>query len=508
MMDKLYLILTFVSCALLACLLASCDSMLEQDPTSAVTPGNFYQTEDHAIAAVTHAYDGLGGDYSRYYVRYFPWIVMYPADQATGRGGRRSQLDNYSYDADLGFFSNLWGSIFDAVNRANAVIERVPNTDMNTDLRARLVAEARFLRALHYFNMVRLWGGVPLETEETTNLENLEKARTPASEVYSLIIEDLQAAEPELPVSYSADEKARATKGAAKALLAKVYLTLASEQANAVYPEREYVEDAQTYYQMAADKCQEVIASDVYGLFEDYNQVFAEASENGKEHIFSVQFDRENEVSEQGFGLFLAPSGIAHTNFPELGNSWMWTHDNFFNNFDKNDYRKSVTYVTEGPDPETGDTLNYTEWPFPHPHIDKYWTSNAFNDNRYVLRYADVLLMRAEALNEMNGPTSEAVDLVNQVRRRARNSDPNAVPQDYTLTDFSNKDDFRNAIFEERKWELAYELHRWFDLVRTGRLIDTISSKFDYPISEKHKLFPIPASQLTANPELEQNSGW
>lgn len=497
-------------CVLGLLLTASCDDFLSENPTSITTPGNFYRTSEDAVAAVTHAYDGLGGNFTRYYVRFLPFFLLYPTDIADGQGPLRADIANYTYDAEHGWIGDLWAHIYDAVNRANVVIDRVPSIEMDAQLRAQLVAEARFLRALHYFNLVRMWGPVPLEVNETVDLTELEKGRAPTHEVYELIIEDLIAAEPDLPVAHPAADGGRATRGAAKALLAKVYLTLASEQRFDAYPGRTYAEPAESYYQKAADEAQSVIDLGAYALFPDYAHVFREEHENGSEHIFSVNFDRDNLVSEQGFGLFLAPQGVAHTEFPERGTSWMWTSDEFFERFPDGDYRKDVTFVTEAPSLEDGTTVPYTGWQFPHPHIDKYWTRNAFNDNRLVIRYADVLLLRAEALNELQGPNPQAIGLVNEVRARARNGDPSAAPQDYSEADVEGRDGFRELIWEERLWELAFEMHRWFDLSRTNRLVRTVRDAYDgaFPISEKHKLFPIPASQLLVNRELEQNPEW
>jgi hypothetical protein len=306
--------------------------------------------------------------------------------------------------------------------------------------------------------------------------------RTPAGQVYSRIVEDLIAAQNALPVSYPASEKGRATKGAAQSLLAKVYLT-------------------QGEWSLAAEKAKEVMDAKTYDLWENYADVFNIANENGKEDIFSIQF-RGGGIGEGSlYSEFWAPQSAGLT--PLGGQGDIAAEPLFYESFRADDDRRRVTFLTQYTNPRTGQTVSYPSAGLRQPACWKYFdaTSTGWNQNNNnwpFLRFADVLLMYAEAVNEVTGPSADAYAAINRVRKRAKLPD---------LTAGLSQQAFRDSVLEERSYELSFEGHRWFDLVRRGRLVETMQA-LGKPVTQKHTLYPIPATQIILNPALKQNPGY
>jgi hypothetical protein len=499
-------ILTALLLSLTAIGVFSCGEFLEEKPESFLSPENYYQDENDLFTALVGVYDGLGDNSNSFLARRLHYLTWF----ASGEGYSANLLDQqllttYSFTADHSDINSVWTSMYSTINRANTVIGRAAGVPMDEEVKQQYIGEARFLRALCYFYGVRLWGALPLIKAEVTAVEEVEVARSPVADVYNLIIEDLEFAGNTITPT---NQEGRATKGAAKALLAKVYLTRATSEAAGA-----------TDYQLCADLCEEVLNMPEHRLMDDYQQIFGPPNEFNAESLFEWQGDRVlSPLGEHSIlGAFSMPRGIFL--FPEQGPSdggGIVSTVSYFNLYPEEDYRRESTFVTEGPN-RAGDWLTWPQFQFPYPaptwkYVDRTATTRnefEFCGNFIVLRLADVYLMRAEALNEVSGPTDEAYSTINAIRARARNRDGSAsstVPADLAgLT----KDQFRDAVLHERAVELGFEGHRWFDLVRTGRLIETIKAiNPDYPISEKHLLFPIPPDELILNPLLEQNPGW
>mgnify|MGYP000384715564 CR=1 FL=1 len=459
---------------------------LEEDPPSNLAPTNFYQSSSDAVAAVNAVYDAFNqiGDQSR------NLIIMgdIPSDDANPLpiNADRVQIGAFSTAPTNGIVLQTWQVIYQGINRSNAAIDRIPNIAMDGKLQARLVAEAKFMRAVYYFYLVRWYGGVPLMLSETTSLEaGKDIARASVPEVYAQIIKDLTEAESALPEIYTGADLGRATAGAAKAMLAKVYLTTKD-------------------FTKARDKAQEVITNAAkykYGLFDKYIDVFAVGNKNGKESVFEIQFVAGG--VGQGNGMI---TYFAIENSPVTGRGFgsFFPTVELYNSYAPGDKRKELyinSYVNSA-----GQTVTT------YQHFNKYVdpAAKAFpegNNNFPIIRYADVLMMFAEAENEVAGPTASAIEFVNQIRRRAFGF-PLTMPSTADLASGIPKDEFRTKIYEEIRWEFVAEGHRWFDLVRTGRLVSVLQAKGKTNVAEKHNLFPIPQRERDLNPKLEQNPGY
>jgi len=332
---------------------------------------------------------------------------------------------------------------------------------------------------------VQAFGDVPLVLTPTSDVVNVNIERTPTDEVYTQIINDLKDADAaNLPAKYtSSGTIGRATSGAVKSILAKVYLTHKD-------------------YMNAALYAKQVIDSKTYSLFPDYKNVFPPENKNGQEHIFSAQYS----CVKTTYGSPMAENFSIYFSYPINQGGGVFNADTLYvNSYLPGDYRKQVTIITQKVNPSN----NQLVFARNGPCIDKYWDPSpcaefGARNNFIIIRYADVLLMYAEAENELSGPTVDAYDAINQVRTRARNGISSANPQN--LTGLSQSQ-FRDAVLQERGWELCYEGHRRWDLLRTGKYISTLQAA-GMPVSQTNLLYPIPQHQIDVNPALTQNPGY
>lgn len=470
----------------IAILSASCAKITEA-PKSTIVSSNFYKTQNDAISAVTAVYSDLThnthNDHASIYNRLLVLTVgMSSDDHLPGPGATNPDVRSIAVltsSATNGRYDELWRQHYEGINRANAAIGRIPGIEFDATLKARLINEAKFLRAVYYFNLVRLWGGVPLVTEETLDLNNINVPRATADDVYKQIIQDLTDAEA-LPVAYAASDAGRATRGAAKALLLKVYIT-------------------QEKWDLALAKIQEIKELNVYHLFDDFADIFNIAKKNTEEHIFSAQFAADGNYLFNGTG---SSNVLAPTSAPAAlgGFDADNPHPSLISLYQTSDKRKAVTLfesATAG-----GQTLTFPA------HFKKYVDLNALAAiyqsaiNIPIIRYAEVVLFEAEAVNEKDGPTQTAYNAINLIRHRAGLDD---------LSPGLTKDQFRDSVYVERRLEFAFEQIRWFDLLRTKRLVSDLKKYEDkVNISEKYYLLPIPQKEVDINPALQghQNPGW
>lgn len=469
-----------------------CEKFLDEQPRSSIGSDGFFQTQADALAGVNAVYSALTGHYNGNV-----WYFGDVSTEVANRGELTGGLDVMDYTSADPVFRDFWTTMYRGINYANNVIKWVPTMEFNEQLRNRYVGEAKFLRGMFYFELARGFGGVPLITEPTENTDNNNAPRADLADVYALIIGDLQAAAAALPPSYSGSDLGRATSGAAQGLLAKVYLT-------------------QGNWQQARETAQAVISSGTYDLFADFADVFKRANENGKEHLFSVQFTSGN---ERGGGSSLTSSFASRNPNILLNGAIAGTAvatERPFYDAVPDHYRKRISMVAEFPSeyyPQI--TVSGTAQAGPAPM--KYWDAtyglNVGGDaNWIVLRYADVLLMFAEAENELSGPTAAAYDAINAVRQRARDENANGIDEAEELAELPNleglsKEEFREAVWVERRMELCFEGHHRWDLLRTGRFVEVMNAS-GRNAEAKHELFPIPLLELQANPALIPNDGY
>ena len=469
----------------------SCKDFLQEDPASLMVDNNFYKTEADADAAIVAAYDGLN-DQSNIFYRGIYLLAELPTDNAEcGQGVANANifaLKNYTYGPVNDRIYVLYTAVYKAIANANVAINKIPAIPFADAKKNRLIAEARFIRALLYFNMVRLFGDVPLVLNQVTSLDEVNTPRTAAAKLYEQIIADLEFAEQNLDATNTSGNQGRATKAAASGLLAKVYLTLKD-------------------YPKARDKAKLVLDDAQFGLLESYFDIFTPQNRFNKELIFAIQ-NKGNTGTANGFAmaLFLPRSTIPlSAGGTVAGNSADVPTEEFYNSFKAGDLRKDRTFFTEYD--AGGGKVTF------RPHWYKFFDPSSIANlsegtlNFPILRYSDMLLTYAEALNEIEGPSATALEAVNNVRRRAYGK-PLATANAAIDLKGLTKTALQDAILEERRWEFGFENHRWFDLVRTGKLLSTLQAKGYTAIKDYNILYPLPQRELDVNKNLVQNQGY
>lgn len=491
-MKKTTIILTLIS--ILA--FQGCEDFLEQSPQGQLTQESFPSTSADAQLATNAVYSTLR-DWS-YHAGGFPILDIMsddahkgsnPADQINVIG----PYENFTHNTTQDGLNRWWSALYQGIKYANVVIEKVPAVNMDTSLRNRFLAESRFLRALYYFDLVRAWGGVPIVT---TTIPALQVPRSTQDDVYALIIEDLLFAVENLPEKsqYAASDIGRASKGAAKALIAKVYLF------------RQDFPKAEIY-------ALEVVNSLEYDLEPVFVDANGKDGEHGVESVFEIgAMETEGTVGNQ----YANTQGVRGT--PNRGWGFNRPSLDLRNTFDPQDPRLKGTIIDLGDvidgililgDGSTPDqTFNGDgELIEVECYNRKVWipgtsTNTQFGHNRRLIRFSDVLLMAAEALNENNKPDQALLHL-NRVRARAREGNDQILPDITTI----DKDQLRNLIIEERRMELALEGHRFWDLVRTDKALQVLGTRGF--VKEKHGLLPIPQNEIDISQgTLNQNPNW
>ena len=479
-----------IAIALLGFSFSSCSDFLEQNPQTDLSENDFYKTADDILSAVNGAYSSLqeGDIYGNWYV-----FGEIPSDntrnQLSGSVTTQNEFDQFYIDTQNSMIANFWKAAYKVINRTNTILGRIDGIEINTELANRYKLECKFIRALMYFNLVRVYGDVPLVLKEISISESYDILREPKENVYNQIIADLKEAQ-DLPVSYSTAEDGRATQGAAKALLANVYMTLHK------YAEAETI-------------LAEIINSGRYSLLENtpgslnidgYKNVFSPVNHNSKEGIFEIQFlkggygegsNYANNFAPENSGTnVVAVGGTGGNNIPEM---------DIYNAYEEGDLRRDFSMSLGYYDNRKNN--EWVESRYVCKFMDVPYQNNDASNNYPVIRYADVILMYAEALNQ-NGKTAEACKYLNMTRRRSFGYQKTETsPVDLQTTD---KAQFALMVEQERRVELAFENHRWFDLIRTGRAVEVMRSK-GFSLNETNLICPIPQKQIDVNPKLTQN---
>lgn len=496
---------------------SGCSDFLKEQAPSNLTPESFYTIPDHAEAAIASVYADLrfmGGGAGIFSSN---WQLLEAlTGTSTTETAQNSDLNNLYglvHDGNTAHVVNYWNGLYRVIAQANQVIEKVPPiTPMPEAQKKKIIAEAKFMRASAYFTAVRLWGDIPLITKsQTASSEDFFPAKATQELIYKLIIEDLIEAE-NAGLAWM-DGSGRISAGAVKAQLARVYLTMAG------FP----LSKGASHYKLAADKALEIITyannnPTVINLFPTYLDVHKENQKNKLEHLFMIQHNTLVAGNPMG-NMFPNFKPVTYNGPGGTGSTVPTTA--FYNSFEPGDLRIKdqegyfyTSYFTNG---------NGAKFELGAPYIFKHFNQTANgsfgvagtrNDNLNVpqIRYAEVLLLFAEAQNEVSGPNQIAYDAFKRIRDRAKLVTP--ALGSYSATSF------REAVWKERWHELCFEQITWFDMVRLRKVFNETTKKFDnfvghinesskQALQEKHLLLPLGKQEMLNNPNLKpQNPGY
>ncbi len=477
--------------ALLVLMHASCSDFLEEVPKDRLTEVNFYTNLADAQSAVAAIYAPIRDNFNDNYCT----MIDILSDYWMGRGSTRPMSIYQGLDqTNINRVSNSWTYLYRGVRNANIAIEKIPGiASVSETDKAALIAEARFLRAYIYFKMVRLWGPVPLYLETTVT----DMSRRPESEIYDAIINDLKQGETDLPDAPA--QYGHPSKWAAKALLAEVYLQ-------------------QGEYLLAKDKANEVIDANKYSLVEvsvadDFNKIFGPTANGTTEEIFYLKFSHESGTTYPHKLLWDRDQFSPYGSYVTFG----LTTNQFLIDWNTSDLRRQFNIFSQYINRTTGavETLpsstpilccKYRDLSAP--------TNGDFANDSPVLRYADVLLIYAEAAVMADNAVSPlALECLNKIKRRGYGFPSNTVSAvDYPSTGWTVTS-FRETVIQERGYELFMEGKRWFDLKRLGtaRLKEICLLNKGFEVKDLHLLWPIPQQEINTNPDIapeDQNPGY
>lgn len=469
---KKYLVIILLNCLVIT----GCEDFLNQTPKSVLTPDIAYTNPEDWQQSLNAAYGSLQEVFVGKYtitLSEFGTDEVIPFDMGWAA---YAELHHYTFSATHGFLDNHYRLCYEGVKRCNAVID-MPSDAVNGDLYKSMVTQARFLRALYYFDLVRMYGGVPLWTKSSIDRDDIMKPRATVDETYKLITEDLISAL-ELTTTWpDAKDKGRATSLAAQAFLARVYLQWGKP------------DEALKYCKMLDGK---------FRLYANLKDIFDPKNKNQEyENIFEIQFKHSGSWGLEGSiqHSYWGPRNVGGpTNFGGWGGFGPTQY--LYDSYDDSDNRKRAFFITQ-----------YNGVAQSPPSSAKFWDSeygNVIEDdnlNFILIRYADVLLMKAEALNA-TGDNNEKYTALNLVRNRAGLSS-------ITAADGLSKEQFAELLLQERMHELCCEHMRRWDLIRFGKLAEYMKDRAGITIQSYHVLYPLPQAAIDANDAInENNSGY
>jgi hypothetical protein len=517
---KLYkkLSIALISAASLS--LASCEKWLLEPNPGVQKLEDFFASGETAIQVVNGAYVPLMWEYNS---TYFPeWFIGDVVSDDALKGGQGItdmqpvyDLENFKTQANNELLLQFYRAQYQGVARCNVALQQIPEIEpdavMDQRTKDRLIGEIKFLRAMYYFRLVRIFGGVPKIDFVVESSSQWKQPKATATEIYEMIINDLKDAESKLwkKREYTSEDLGRATKGAAQAMLLKAYLSVHN------YP------DAEIWGKMMIDDAE----AGEYRLVDNYKDNFTLAGENGPESVFEIQY-MEDPTSDYGEGFGFSRGTfvlkLTRSRSSLLGGGWGFNKptQNLYNEYEVSDPRRDITI------------LNPTDDEIQNPEAEIYLESSRYINRKYammddgpggtiyplahdsrgsinnkVIRYADVLLMYAEACVE-NSNEGQAKWALEKVRERARHGNTGILPAFPNYLGYAdNNDDLRKAIRHERRVELAMEGHRWFDITRWGEakeIMDAYKQTENASatlhmaefIKGKHELFPIPEQEV------------
>jgi len=512
----------FATVLLILFTVSSCDDeFLEPVNENQLSPDTFWQSADDARKAIVGAYSPISTVFG--WGRMMILHTVYRSDVVDPFAfqGVTTDASNFSINPNFGRLNEIWGEFWKTIFRTNLIFENLPNIEdpnFSDEERNTILGEAHFLRAFQYFYLVSMFRNVPLLTEPPAGLEEVTAAPADPAAVWEQIIADLKQAQSLLPAEWSADNAGRATSGAATAMLGKTYLYRAGIENNA------------GDYALAAAEFKKVIDSGLYSLVPDYSDNFNAAGENNSESIFEIQFDdnglawgadNPETLRAAAWEPDMAPPPFTSQNGFEIND---WAYERFLETptVDNNiDPRAFSTFIWNYPDATIyqenfADAYatnldfvggrKYLDFETPDkPQSDFGFAGFPSVINWRLIRYADVLLMYAEAENEANGPSPAVFDALNEVRQRAN------MP---TITGLG-QDALREAIRNERVLELSLEGTRYYDLLRWGLIPERFTNNPQFRentggvfYQPGREYLPIPQSEIATNPLYPQNPGY
>jgi hypothetical protein len=463
---------------------ASCSDFLSLQPEYQISENSFYKTPKDFETALVGNYAGLQGLHNTSVVNVGDLTTDNTDIKSTSPTTSEAECDEMNLTASNDFLNSIWGTCFATIARSNNILSRLDAVTMTDAQKNQYKGEALFLRAYSYFYLVRLFGNVPIvdvSFRSPDEIMNFDMTRKPVSEVYSVIVKDLTESATLLN-GVTGLSKSQASVGASKTLLGKVYLTTKQ-------------------YDLAKTVLKEIIDLKAYTLNADYKKLFTNGNDELPESIFEVKYMSGNVGEGNSFSTIFMPSRFDVGMFPGnmQGAGRVLPTRQMAGSYEKGDVRRAASI---------GDSVKlisgkYEKELFGLKFVD--FTTGIVGDggiNFTSLRYADVLLMYAEALNETNG-TTEAHTYINMVRSRA------GLPALTGLT----QPNFALALENERKFEFFLEGHRWFDLIRTGRFEIVMNKYFkdnglNFTVAAHEILMPVPLREIDINPNLGQNPGY
>ncbi|QCW99540.1 RagB/SusD family nutrient uptake outer membrane protein [Aggregatimonas sangjinii] len=471
------------------CLTISCEDTLKEEPPSVISLEEI--TEENLDALLIGVYEPLTRSRGRIWETQFLLAQTLMEESSRNTGGR-GRLAEYDFLGGASGYQAGWPTLYNAVGRANILLQNLETNDIiSEDLKNRAIGEASFVRAVVYYTLVRGWGSVPLRLVPVNDSDNTGQPLESVENIYAQIINDLMVAENSLDLTTS--NPGRATSGAAKVMLADVYLT-------------------QGNFQAARDKAIEVIdeaSTYGYALLDSYPEIFSPTAPTHAEDVFSLKFSQN-----VGLGNFIPtyfapaqPNTLANeAGIAARGLAFAAADGDspLIANWDDNDLRKSwnlySSVVVNGETVELESLPPETEFLYGKYRDPGAVEETAAGNDFFLYRYADALLIFAEAENQVNGPTAEAYEAVNQIRRRAYGVDQGTPDAAVDFPEGLSQSEFDDLIFQERGYEFMAEAKRWFDMVRTGRW-ETIIPAANKPLPTQ-LTWELPNSELQNNPAL------
>lgn len=470
----------YIFILLLLLTFTSCEDFLELQPENQINDKNYYLTENDFETSMM----GIYASFKDLYTSELFYIGELTTDNAeisiSSSSAAEVEFDEMIITSENPIIETAWNKALYTVARCNVIINRLNAANIDQEVNDRIMGEARFIRAFSYFFLVQTFGKAPIADVEFRSPEEIyasDLSLKSREEVYALIENDLKDAESLLPGAMNPD-KGYVSIGTVKTLLGKVYLT-------------------QNKHDLAAPKLKEVIDSEDYSLVGDYKSLFSVGNDNLSESIFELKFISGDNLGNQ-YSVLFTPATVGLLANNQQGSGRINPTLDLMNAYEEGERKRA----------SVGDTIApASEEKFYARHGLKFVDLNLENPrdgsiNFTVLRYADVLLMYAEALNEQGKP-EDAEEYINAVRDRVDLSPHLGL----------NQEDMREAIAHERRVELAFEAHRWFDLVRTGRAQQVIDNYFknkgvNFSVKDHELIMPIPQREIEINPEMKQNPGY